>query len=348
MYCGRVRFEDAATDRGRYRDAMSAVISPTQRRLRPDDVTALLRERFGRVAVHCGALTGGTFAAVWRVVFDDGTEAAVKIGPPAGVPVLRYERGVIAAEARYYRLAGAAGGVPVPPVLDADDEVVVAGLLPGRPLTEPENHEHQDSVRHELGAALRRLHAVTGPGFGYDGEGRASGATWAEAFAAMTADVLADARDWGVALPVGDAEMMAVVRRHADVLDRVREPSLVHFDLWDGNVLCAGGRLTGLVDGERYFWGDPLYDFVSTAIGRRIEDDEPVHPVLDGYYDGKPHPFTAAERARLMMYRIQFCLLLLIEMPSRAMVGEIERERREWVTPWLLSELRDLGRAITI
>ncbi|WP_433617886.1 phosphotransferase family protein [Dactylosporangium sp. CA-139114] len=319
---------------------MSAVISPTQRQLTPAAVTALLRERTGRTAVHCGPLSGGTFAAVWAVTLDDGTEAVVKIGPPPGVPLLRYERGLIAAEARYYRRAGRAPGVPVPPVLAADEELVLAGRLPGRPLTQP--HTDDASVRHELGAALRRLHTVTGERFGYDGPGRASGGTWPAAFAAMTADLLADGRDWGVDLPVPESGIMAVLDRHAGTLAEVTAPSLVHFDLWDGNVLGEDGRLTGLVDGERYFWGDPLYDFVSPAIGRRIED-EPGHPVLRGYYGQSSVALTDAQRVRLMLYRIQFCLLLLIEMPSRALAGEAERERREWVTPWLLSDLRDLG-----
>jgi aminoglycoside phosphotransferase (APT) family kinase protein len=322
---------------------VSTVVSPTQRHLTPADVTALLRERFGLTVVHCGPLSGGTFAAVWRATLDDGTETAVKIGPPPGVPLLRYERGVIAAEARYYRLAAGAPGVPVPPVLAADDEVVVVGLLPGRPLTDQEQEQKAaDSVRQQLGTALRHLHTVKGSRFGYDGAGRADGATWSEAFAAMTTDLLADGRDWGVALPVAGDRVMETIAGHAAVLDEVREPSLVHFDLWDGNVLCHDGRLTGLVDGERYFWGDPLFDFVCTAIGRRMER-EPEHPVLRGYYGTATHSFTAAQCARLMLYRIHFCLLLLIEMPSRAMVGEIERERREWVTPWLLGDLRDVG-----
>jgi aminoglycoside phosphotransferase (APT) family kinase protein len=325
-----------------YRVRMSAVISPTQRRLTPEDVAALLRERFGRLAVHCGPLAGGTFAAVWHATLEDGTEAVAKIGPPPGVPLLRYERGVIAAEARYYRLAAAAAGVPVPPVLAADDDVVLVGRLPGRPLSELSEEKAAATVRRALGAALRHLHAVTGERFGYDGGGRAGGDTWPEAFAAMTADLLADGRDWGVDLPVPGGQIMAAIARHADALGEVRTPSLVHFDLWDGNVLCEGDRLTGLVDGERYFWGDPLYDFVSPAIGRRMER-EPSHPVLQGYYGRFPHAFTASERARLMLYRIQFCLLLLIEMPSRAMTGETERRRRERVTPWLLSDLRDLG-----
>lgn len=328
---------------------MANAVSPTQRLLTAGDVTDLLRERAGLRAVHCGPLTGGTFAAVWRAGLADGRDVVVKVGPADGVPLLRYERGVIAAEARYYRIVAAATTlVPVPPVVYADDDIAVVGLLPGRPLTESRDEPATDAVREQLGMALRHLHGVTGEHFGYDGEGRAAGATWRAAFTAMTADLLADAADWGVPLPVPAQEIMATVDRHTDALDEVSRPALVHFDLWDGNVLRAGGRLTGLVDGERYFWGDPLYDFVSPAIGRRMED-LPEHPVLRGYFGGPgPHTFTGTALRRLMLYRLQFSVLLLAEMPSRGMVGEEARQRREWVTPLLLADHRDLGRTSTV
>ena len=48
-------------------------------------------------------------------------------------------------------------------------------------------------------------------------------------------------------------------------------PALLHFDLWDGNVLGGPDGLTGLVDGERWLFGDPLMDIVSPALRRRIE-----------------------------------------------------------------------------
>ncbi|MET7426556.1 aminoglycoside phosphotransferase family protein [Dactylosporangium sp. NPDC005555] len=317
-------------------------VSPTQRLYTEQDMAALLHERFGLQTIHCGPLSGGTFATVWRATLGDGRDVAVKVGPPAGVPLLRYERGVIAAEARYYRTVGAATThVPVPPVLFEDDDVVVVGLLPGRPLTELGDEATGEAVREQLGVALRHLHGITGEHFGYDGDGRPSGPSWPSAFTAMTAGLLADARDWAVHLPLTDEEFLATIDRHADALAEVDRPALVHFDLWDGNVLCDGGRLTGLVDGERYFWGDPLYDFVSTAIGRRMED-LPDHPVLRGYHGG-PYTFSDTQRRRLMLYRLQFSTLLLAEMPSRGVVGEEARDRREWVTPQLLADLRDLG-----
>lgn len=322
---------------------MPNAASPTQRPLTAEDLTGLLRDRFGLTVVHCGPLTGGTFAAVWRATLHDGRDVAVKVGPPAGVPLLRYERGVIAAEARYYRtVAAGTSQVPVPPVLHADDDVVVVGLLPGRPLTEVRDPPEATGVREQLGEALRHLHGVTGSHFGYDGAGRSRGPTWRAAFTAMTADLLADAADWEVPLPVPADEVLATVDRHAGALDEVRRPALVHFDLWDGNVLCEDGRLTGLVDGERYFWGDPLYDFVSPALGGRMEE-LPEHPVLRGYHGDGPHRFTDTQRRRLMLYRLQFAVLLLTEMPSRGMTGDEARDRHEWVTPQLLADHRDLG-----
>ena len=81
------------------------------------------------------------------------------------------------------------------------------------------------------------------------------------------------------ALPAGIA---ASVERHRACLATVTRPALLHFDLWDGNVLGPDGSLTGLVDGERYLYGDPLLDLVSPALFRRIED-EPDHPFLRGY-----------------------------------------------------------------
>lgn len=331
---------------------MPNAASPTQRTLTAGDLTALLRERSGLTAVHCGPLSGGTFAAVWRATLDDGRDVVVKVGPPAGVPLLRYERGVIAAEARYYRTVAAATPlVPVPPVLHADDDVVVVGLLPGRPLTELPGEDAATAVREQLGEALRHLHTATAGRcghFGYEGDGRASGPTWRAAFTAMTADLLADAADWDVALPVPADEVLATIDRHADALDEVERPTLVHFDLWDGNVLCEGDRLTGLVDGERYFWGDPLYDFVSPALGRRMEE-LPDHPVLRGYHGGPgPHGFTGPQRRRLMLYRLQFAILLLAEMPSRGIIGEEARQRHDWVAPQLLADHRDLGLSATV
>lgn len=291
------------------------------------EIAAVVVDGLGAVdVVDAVELSGGTFAAVWRVSLADGRDVVVKVGPPPGARLLRYERGLIPAEAEYFRLVGErAPGVPVPSVLAASDGWIITTLLPGRPLTGGD----APRARTELGAAIAAVHEISGPHFGYPGD-RPSGTDWPTAFGAIVAALRADAAEWNVPLPPLDG----VLERHRGVLAAVTRPALLHFDLWDGNVLVSpSGGLAGLVDGERYLYGDPLLDLVSPALFRRIED-EPDHPFLRGY---RPAPFDAAARTRLALYRLHLYVLMITEGPSRGIARHDGRHDR--LTDLLTAEL---------
>ncbi|MET8093794.1 aminoglycoside phosphotransferase family protein [Micromonospora sp. NPDC005220] len=335
------------------------VASPTQRPLTRADVAHLVGASFGshtRVR-DAGPLAGGGYATVWWVLLDDDRRVVLKLAPPAGTPLLRYERGLCAAEERYFRLvAERAPQVPVPPVLwhgtdPAYGEWLITAMLPGRSLSDlAEGGVAVDDgpARHDLGVALAGLHRVTGERFGYDDE-RAGGPTWRSAFTAMLDALLADATDWDVRLPVTAEQLRALVGRHADVLDEVRRPALLHFDCWDGNVLAAPDgdgrlRLRGLVDGERFLYGDPLLDLVSPLLFRRVED-EPEHPLLRGYQASAAEPLVldASARRRLGLYRLHLYLLMTVEMPSRGMTPRSHPERHTRLAALLDEELAALA-----
>jgi hypothetical protein len=268
----------------------------------------------------------------------------------------------------------------VPPVLHhgsdrsvIDCDWLFTGYLPGTPLPELPATADQTGARYDAGAAVARVHRLTGDRFGYSGD-RAHGPTWRQAFTSIVDDLLADASAWHVTLPVPPDGIRAAVARDAPVLDLVRRPALLHFDLWDGNLLAAGAagaadagaadagaadagaaanasadftagtRLTGLVDGERYLYGDPLLDLVSPCLFRRIED-EPEHPFLRGYVAESGEPFVLDEtvRRRLTLYRIHLYLIMLIEIPSRGMTGEYGAARRAHLHPLLESEVAALA-----
>ena len=297
--------------------------SPTQRELHIADIASLIRRGLDATVVNAAELSGGGFAAVWRASLDDGRDVVVKVGPPPGARLLGYERGLMAAEADYFRLT--AGAAPVPEVLAEGEGWLITSLLPGRPLNEVEPEEAAP-VREQLGAAVARIHAISGPHFGYTG-GRAAGADWPSAFRAIIDGLLADAAAWAVPVPLMNLPF--------SVLEVVKRPALLHFDLWDGNVLAVGDRLTGLVDGERYLYGDPLLDLISPALFRRIED-EPDHPFLRGY----PVDLDDAARTRLILYRVHLYLLMLAEGPSRGI--PVGGERHDFITGLLTGELSRL------
>ncbi|GIJ31182.1 phosphotransferase [Micromonospora sediminimaris] len=344
-----------------------APVSPTQRVLSPDDVVDFVRCSFGpdRRVADCGPLSGGGFAAVWWVRLDGDRPGAgrtrpghrdvvLKVAPPPTARLLRYETDLLAAEARYFRLvAERAPQVPVPPVLHHGHdrrlgEWLVTGRLPGRAL--PELDGDDAAVRADLGAATAALHRITGDRFGYDA-GRTGGATWSAAFAAIIDDLLADAADWEVTLPAPPQRFRALVARHGELLDTVRRPALLHFDCWDGNVLAALDgdgvhRMCGLVDGERFLYGDPLLDLVSPLLFRRAED-EPTHPFLRGYAEvtGGPLVLDDGARRRLALYRMHLHLLMTVEMPSRGITPDNDPGRHTLLAELLDRDLTELAAA---
>ncbi|MFJ8582159.1 phosphotransferase family protein [Micromonospora sp. NPDC093277] len=334
-------------------------MSPTQRRLDPDQVGRYVAASLGPTPriTGCGPLSGGGFAAVWWVTLDDGRAVVLKVGPPPSVPLLRYEHDMIGAEARYLRLVvEQAPTVPAAPLLHHGSDPVLGdwlltGLLPGRTLWElTEAGVDTTEVEAEFGVALATLHGVTGDRYGYDG-GRACADTWRDAYLAMLDDMLADAADWRVPLPLPAVRIRELVDRHAHVLDVVRRPALLHFDCWAGNVLAVDvpdgtPRLSGLVDGERYLWGDPLMDLVSPLLFRRTED-EPDHPVVRAYRTVRPFPLDAGACRRLGLYRLYLYLLMTVEMPSRGITAESEPWRVTRLAELLDQELSDLDKPPT-
>jgi len=286
----------------------------------------------------CRSLAGGTFNTVYLVELADGTGLVVKIPPAPDTPVLRYEQGILETEALYYRLAGQCHDVTVPAVIAVDaagptDGYLVMTRCPGSPwpdLVPLPGGAERDELRAEVGRQVARLHTITGTGFGYPSQ--AVGPlreSWRAAFLDMVNAVLADAGKFAVTLPRPAAGIQDWFTARAAVLDEVITPVLVHFDLWDGNILVesgpAGRRIGALIDAERAFWGDPLAEFVSLALFADIEQDTAF---LHGYRAaGGTVTFDFAARRRLSLYRAYLYLIMWVEAAPR----QSSRERRDWL-----------------
>lgn len=256
----------------------------------------------GLTEASTGELGGGTYNRVFLVTAREG-EFVLKVSP-GDRPGLTYERDLMRTEALFCALASPS--TPVPEVVHTDfsrtlvdGDVLLTTFLPGRAGTPSDVDRAR--IRRQLGQATRTLHEITGPGFGYPQLGLHG--TWSEAFFSMFDAVEADAERYGVRLPE------VPIRRHRDLFDEVRRPALVHFDLWDGNVL-TDGDLTGLVDGERAFWGDPVAEFVSPALFGSIESDVDF---LGGY----GLALTEHDRIRLAAYQAYLYVIMLTEQVPR-------------------------------
>jgi aminoglycoside phosphotransferase (APT) family kinase protein len=294
----------------------------TKRDLTTDQIRELLRHGLGpRVALEsCREITDGTYAAVYAVDLADGRQLVLKVAPPPGLRLLRYEVDLMHIEIEFYRRAAAAG-VPVPELHAADPDVgyLLVERLRGVSLQTAKDRmtpAQLAQVRQELGGICARLHRVSGPRFGYprrDGHTRST--SWRNSFLAILDDVLADALEYRRELPATTAAIRALVDRHAGLLDDVTTPALVHFDLWDGNVFVVpagnGYAVEALIDGERAFYGDPIAELVSLAL---FGDPAQLPGLLDGYLG---RPLTGRERTRLRLYTIYLYLIMVTEGATR-------------------------------
>lgn len=318
--------------------------SLTKRRLDETTVAALLREAFGPDAAiaRCTELNDGFFNSAYRILFEDGRDVVLKISPAPAAALLGYERDIMRGEDVFFR-AAADCGVPLPEVMYSgfertaiDGDFLVLSALEGVTWSSIEDtlgDREKSALRTELGATVARLHTVTNPDgrFGYPAVRELSAHSWPEAYAAMLGELLRDAERYDVALPVPAQELRQLVADNAVHLAEVTVPRLVHFDLWTGNIFVStppegtARRITGLIDGERMIWGDPLMEFVGMDVFGRAEQDPDI---AAGYLraGGVIEAGEAAER-RLTLYHLYMQLLLLIEMTPR---GYSDPEYLEW------------------
>ncbi|WP_329101554.1 phosphotransferase [Micromonospora sp. NBC_01699] len=330
----------------------------TKLRVSEAELGALVRRGFGAAAriERSRELTDGHFNVAYAIRLTDGAELVLKIAPPPGLKLLSHEVDLMRTEVEFFRRAGAAG-VAVPEVVFADGERDLVGSdfvflsrIDGVSL---------DSVRDGLGpaalAAVRaqvaaetaRLHTITGPAYGYPlRNSRSWQPTWRAAFGAMVWEILADARRLGSRLPVPVDEIGALLGRHGDVLDEVDRPALVHFDLWDGNVFVlpdgtGGATLTGLIDGERALYGDPVAEFVSMTLFR----DPAELPDLLAAYTAAGHATiepTPNVRCRLALYTCYLYLVMLVEGATRGWRGPEREGFERWLAELLVTQLGQL------
>ncbi len=229
-----------------------------------------------------------------------------------------------------------------PDTLADDVPFVLMSRLPGVTwwsAAESMDNRERDRLRESLGRMVARLHGVTGPGFGYPS--RSTGAPagrWAEAFTAMTGAVLDDAERYGAWLPRPVARIRAALAAAEPLLEEVTVPALVHFDLWPGNVLLDGpaGRreISGVIDGERMFWGDPLADFASLSLFTADAERDPAF--LTGYGAGGGRTaFDAGALRRTALYRCYLYLIMLVEVVPRGYGAEHTAWVREFAGPRL-------------
>lgn len=244
-------------------------------------------------AVAAVSLAGGDVATTWRVTLADDRDVVVKTGPTD--PTL---------EAEGLEALRAAGG-PVPAVLAVDRDVLVIEHVTGR--GEPA----------EFGRTLAGVHATTGASFGWH-RGNVIGPLPQRNDPTVDWPTFVATRRLEPHLDVLPPDLARRVRtaiddgRLAAELDHGPAPSLVHGDLWSGNVL--GWRW--LIDPAVHH-ADREVDLAMLELFGGLP-----RAFLDGYTEVAPLPEGAGRRRSVLQL---FPLLVHVRLFGTSYLPGIEQ-----------------------
>jgi fructosamine-3-kinase len=235
------------------------------------NVEAAIAGVVGRAPRRLAALAGGCVGEVYRAEFDGGEPLVAKID--------RGNSGKLDIEGAM--LTYLAPHLPVPAVVHAAPELLLMEWVEG-------GSSFPAAAERHAAELLAALHTVTAPAFGFERDTLIGGLhqpnptadSWLPFFAENRMVFMAEAaHDHGRLDAATVDRVRALAADLGEFLAEPDAPSLLHGDVWSGNVLAAGGRITGFLDPAIYFghpevelafitmfstFGDPFFDAYRT------------------------------------------------------------------------------------
>lgn len=307
--------------------------SITKTKLTSDQITEMTKRAFGVFPETIEELTDGYFNSAYMIKLANGERTVLKVSPAREVLVMRYEKNIMEAEVNVLNKIYSQKNVPVPKVLYydqnrdiADSEFFFMDFIEGVPLNKVRDELtplQLKEIKKEAGMYAKNIKITKSNYFGYISQNNKRFNTWSAAFSCMIKELLDDAYDMGVVLPCNYQRIYDAVKEKGNILDMVKTPSLVHKDLWEGNVFVdpIAAKITGFVDFERAIYADALLEPVC---GFLLDNEEFMMNYL-----GKTS-LTDEEKTRTILYRIYLFLIMFIECSFRKYPGdESEKRARE-------------------
>ncbi|MBL6927909.1 MAG: fructosamine kinase family protein [Rhodospirillales bacterium] len=219
-----------------------------------------IRDITGIPAERIAPLSGGCVGDVYRVDLANGQRLVAKTGQNGSG---------LAIEGMMLKSLARLSNLPVPDVLHAEDTLLLMQFIATAGGINGAAQEHAAEL-------LADLHNVRGDAFGFDLDTLIGGLHQPNPETGRWRDFFAQHR-----LLYMGREALNAGRMSGGLMDRIEVlagklerwieepefPSLLHGDMWTGNVLCNNGRIAGFIDPAVYF-GDPEIELAfSTLFG---------------------------------------------------------------------------------
>lgn len=279
-------------------------------------------------------LDGGFCNVVYLVPLID-EDVILKIAPSDLVEMMSYEERILETEVAVMGLMEKYTKIPTPRVLFFDDSKTICNSSyffmsksPGvtyNNLKKDLSDDQNESILQELGMYNKQINSIKGTYFGLIGKTSSRFETCREFILSLFEMLIKDGRRKDSNLVhISYDNLWKLLTSCDEVFDEVITPRLVHWDLWDGNIFVQEGRISGIIDFERAFYGDILMEDAFSSFC------EPSKVFLKAY--GKEE-FTKNEKIRCTIYRLYRCIVMIVECDYRLYDSD-------WQYNWMIDTLK--------
>ncbi len=310
-------------------------MSGTKHELALSDIQRVCEEKLDGVLMQVYPLADGLCNALYLLEFSNGHKAVLKASSPDKKGLRRGEQWLMDSELAALNLMKNVPGIPVPQVIVQDNSgkvldapyfimEYIEGISMGNMKKEWPDTE-KTIWNHRIGRLARSIASFSGESFGILASGRTF-STFMEFFQDFLSMLIMDAEDGRIDLGVSSDKLYSRLSDSRSAMEEVTEPKLVHYDLWENNLIVRKDRIVGVLDWERAMYSDPLMEerFRNYAI----------HPsFLMGY--GKTE-FTSDERERCLWYDMAMDAAPMIEVFYRQYddTKQYDRARDRFLFAW--------------
>lgn len=294
----------------------------------------------GKVVSQVTELTEGMCNVAYKLTFTDGFQTILKIASPDKSGFMTNEQGLMDAEVKALKLVAGKTDIKVPEVYFYDTaRAICEGDYFFMECMEGVNwitvydslsEEERADLKRQVGEVQKKLQAVTGDGFGMLGNEACFFDTLFEFVRFMVQNVLGDAEARNVEVGVKAEDILTAMEKDKQYFDMVTVPSLVHWDMWEGNIFIKGSTITGIIDWERAMWGEPFMD-------EPFRHHKKSRDMLDGFF-GTAGELSYAEMRRIYWYDV----LLYLTMMTEVFYREYEEDGQYYWAKSLFEEVWEL------
>jgi fructosamine-3-kinase len=198
-------------------------------------------------------LTEGFFNVAYNITLSDGSEAILKIAPSPDKDIMTHEINIMFSEVDSMRRIAKETGVPAAEILYYDNSHTICDSdyflmekLRGKDFwnsMKEMTDEQKNKIFYQVGKYNAIINNIKNSRFGYYGQPDRMTDNWYHFFYSMILDTYQDAERKNIEIKVPKEKLLGMLEADRAIFEQVREPKLVHWDLWAVMYLLMRVRL---------------------------------------------------------------------------------------------------------